>query len=690
MEKQKAKARIEKLRKLIERYRYSYHVLDKSLVSDSVNDSLKHELQEIENQFPEFITPDSPTQRVGGKPLDKFKKVTHSQPMLSLVDAFSFNEIKQWQERNARLFGTEDCKPIADSGFFCELKMDGLAVSLIYENGLFVRGATRGDGKIGEDVTRNLKTIESIPLKIPVNPFICSSIHLDFLRKIEIRGEVFMPIKTFEALNKKYKKEGRPLLKNPRNAAAGSIRQLNPKLSAERKLDFIAWDLLLHPRGVVKMVKNHGQSHRILQDLGFKTIKENQFCRTLDEVEKFKQKVEKQRDKLPFQIDGIVILINDNKLREKLGIVGKAPRGMIAYKFAPEETTTVVKDIRVQVGRTGTLTPVAILKPVLVAGSTVSRATLHNEDEIRKKDIKIGDTVIVRKAGDVIPEVFKVIKEMRSGKEKQFHFPRICPVCGGLVVREKGKAAYKCKNKKCFTIRLRVLQHFVSKAAFDMSGLGPKILNKFMDEGLIKDAADLFELKEGDIKPLERFAEKSASNIVQSVGDKKLIDLPRFIYALGIPNVGEETAYEVAEYLNQNDIEKIKNITLNDWQQIPDIGSVVAQSIYDYFQDKQNQDFIKRLFEAGVKIKAQRLAVSGQRLGGKTFVFTGTLEKLTRDEAKEKVRSLGADVSESVSKETSYVVTGTEPGSKYDKAKKLNIKILSEQEFLKLTKKAQK
>jgi len=667
MNKEEAKQRIEKLRELIEHYRYSYHVLDKSLVSDEVNDSLKHELQELENQFPELITPDSPTQRVGGKPLDKFQKVTHQYPMLSLTDAFSFDELGDWEARN---------KKIANEKFdyFAELKIDGLAVSLVYENGVFNRGATRGDGRVGEDVTQNLKTIESIPLKLSKDI------------SCEIRGEVYMPIKIFEALNSKYKKEGKALLANPRNGAAGSIRQLDSKITAERKLSFIAWDLI----GIKK--RTHQALHEELRTLGFKTITENKYCKTLEDIEEFKNHIEKERERLPYQIDGIVIVINDNNLREKLGVVGKAPRGMIAYKFEPEEATTIVEDIKVQVGRTGTLTPVAYLKPVLIAGSTVSRATLHNEDEIRKKDIKIGDTVVVHKAGDVIPEVEAVLKELRPQNAREFHFPKNCPQCGGKVVREEGKAAYRCVNKNCFVIKLRGIGHFVSRPAFDMAGVGPKILNKFLEEGLIKDAADLFDLKAGDIEPLERFAEKSAQNIVDTIQTHKEIDLPRFIYALGIANVGEESAYDIAlainpksETLNPKQIlNKLKSQTLENWQSIKDIGPIVAKSIFNYFHDKQNIDFIERLFKNGVKIKF--VSISGKKFGGLIFVFTGGLDSITRDEAKQKVRNLGGDVSESVSKETDFVVVGSEPGEKYDRAKELGVKIINEKEFLELIK----
>lgn len=657
MEKEDVKNRIEKLKQMVEKNRYAYHVLDKTIVSDAVDDSLKHELQELENQFPELITSDSPTQRVGGKPLEKFIKVTHQYPMLSLTDAFSFAELKDWETRNKKL-------AIDNFDYFAELKIDGLAVSLIYENGNFVRGATRGDGKVGEDVTGNLKTIEAIPLKL--------ADHIS----CEVRGEVYLPIKNFEELNKKYQKEGRALLANPRNAAAGSIRQLDPKLAAERRLSFIAWDLI----GVE--TETHEESHRILSELGFKTVKENRFAGSLDEVEKFKDEMEKEREKLPFQIDGVVVQINNNSIKQKLGVVGKAPRGMIAYKFVPEEATTIVEDIQVNVGRTGVLTPVAFLKPVLVAGSTISRATLHNEDEIRKKDIRIGDTVVIHKAGDVIPEVEKVIKELRPRNAREFHFPKTCPKCGGKVLRAEGYAAYRCINKKCFTVQWRSLGHFVSRAAFDMAGLGPKILQKFIEEGLIKDAADLFKLKKGDIEPLERFAEKSAQNIIDTINNHRKITLARFIYALGIPNVGEETAIDLAQKFRN--IENLKKASLDEIDRIRDIGEVVARSIHHWFQDKENQEFILRLEEAGVEIEKEREHAG--KLSGLTFVLTGGLEKMTRDEAKGKIRELGGEVTESVSKDTDYVVAGSNPGSKYSQAQELNVRIISEKEFLELLK----
>jgi len=543
MNKQETKNRIKKLRELIEKYRYAYHVLDKSLVSDAVNDSLKHELQELENQYPDLVTPDSPTQRVGGKPLEKFEKVIHERPMLSLTDAFSFDELKEWETRNSKI------TPLRWN-YFAELKIDGLAVSLIYENGIFVRGATRGDGRVGEDVTQNLKTIEAIPLRLNSKFEIRNSKQIQnpkfkLPKRIEVRGEAFMSIKTFEEINQEQEKKGQPKFANPRNAAAGSIRQLDPKITASRKLSFYAYDLVTDLGQ-----KTHQEAHEIMKLLGFPTNPHNQYCKNLDEVEKYHQKWATERQKLPYWTDGIVVVVNDLEILKKLGVVGKAPRGMIAYKFPPEEATTIVEDITVQVGRTGALTPVAVLKPVLVAGSTISRATLHNEDEIKRKDIRIGDTVVVRKAGDVIPEVASVLKDMRTGREKQFKMPKKCPVCGGPVIRPAGEAIARCINKNCFAQNFRRYQHFISKPAFDIAGVGPKILAKFIDEGLIKDPADLFTLKEGDIAPLERFAEKSARNIVESIQSHKKVSLGRFIYALGIRNVGEETAYDIAEFIS--------------------------------------------------------------------------------------------------------------------------------------------
>ncbi|AKM82020.1 MAG: ligase, NAD-dependent, DNA ligase (NAD+) protein [Berkelbacteria bacterium GW2011_GWE1_39_12] len=667
--KEDAKFRAEKLRKLIDDLRFRYHVLDDPTVTDEIYDSLTRELVGIESQFPDLKTADSPTQRVGGEPLKEFQQVKHVSPMLSLTDVFDEQELKNWENRIFRLASEKEIK---ESGFYCEIKMDGLAISLIYENGILIQAATRGNGQIGEDVTENVKTIQSIPLKLREDSTFYTA------NRIEVRGEVYMPKKSFEKMNVDRKIKGEVMFANPRNAAAGSIRQLDSKITAKRKLAFMAYSLL----GIeTEKLTFHEQEHLIAKDLGFPVNTHNQFCEDLKCIENYFERMEKERPKLPYQIDGIVININDENLFKKLGTIGKAPRGAVAYKWPAEEATTIVEDIQVSVGRTGVLTPIAFLRPVLVAGSTVSRATLHNEDELRKKDIRIGDTVVIHKAGDVIPEVEKVLIELRTGKEKEFNFPKTCPECGGKVVREAGKAAYRCENKDCFVVRQRSLQHFVSKAAFDMEGLGPKIINKLFEEKLISDPADLFKLKKSDLEHLERFAEKSSENLINSIQSKKKIEFPRFIYALGIPNVGEETAFDLAK--RYKSIDELKNASLEDIQNIRDIGPIVAKSIYEYFQDPQNQDFIDRLLKAGVDIE---IVTQSGKLAGKTFVFTGGLENLSRDQAKEKVRLLGGDISESVGKDTSFIVAGKDPGSKLEKAKKLGVEILDEDHFLNLIK----
>ena len=534
MNKQEAKKRIEKLRREINHHRYLYHVLDKIEISDAALDSLKNELEKLEQQHPDLITSDSPTQRVGGKALEKFRKVEHFLHMVSLHDAFSEEEMRDWEERIQKLV------PGKKLDYYAELKMDGLAVSLIYENGIFVRGATRGDGKIGEDVTNNLKTIEAIPLKLELKTISNKPLAIS---RIEVRGEVIMTKKVFEELNKKYKKEGKPLLANPRNAAAGSVRQLNPEITAERKLDCYIYGLASDSGQ-----KTHEQEHLIAKNLGFKTIKFNKYCRNLGEVVEFHNYWVKHKENLPYYCDGVVVTVNNLFLHEKLGVVGKGPRYIMAYKFAGEEATTIVEDIVVQVGRTGALTPVAHLKPVPVGGVTISRATLHNENEIERLGLKIGDTVIVRRAGEVIPDIVKVLPKLRTGKEKSFHMPKKCPICESDVERreisdKKGvSAAYYCVNKNCFAQNRRRLAHFASKGAMDIVGLGPKIIDLLIKEGLASSPADFYDLKEGDLVLLERFAEKSAVNLIQAIEKSKKISLAKFIYALGILHVGEETA----------------------------------------------------------------------------------------------------------------------------------------------------
>jgi len=704
MTKEEAKKRIEKLKKVINHHRYLYHVLNKQEISDAALDSLKHELFKLEEMYPEFITPDSPTQRVAGKPLEGFKKVSHPLPMLSMEDVFSEKELRDWEDYLNRLAPHHFSQKSGEGvEYFAELKIDGFAITLIYENGIFLAGATRGDGKIGEDVTQNLKTIESIPLKLELHrkiekgrvdetkvsspPFA----RLRLPRVIEVRGEVYMDKREFEKFNEEQRKKGLPTFANPRNLAAGSIRQLNPKLAASRPLKFLAYDIVTD-FGQEK----HSQEHRILTALGFKTDPGRE-CQSLQETVEFWREVAKKRETLPFLIDGIVINIDDNSLFKKLGVVGKSPRGSRAFKFAPQQATTVIEDIKLQVGRTGAVTPVAHLKPVQVGGVTITRATLHNEDEIKRLGVKIGDTVIVGRAGDVIPDVVKVLPDLRTGKEREFHFPKNCPVCEAKLKRPESEVVWRCPNPNCGARKRESLYHFTSKKAFDIEGLGPKIIDQLIDENLISSAPDLFELKEGDLIPLERFAEKKTQNIIEAIQNSEKIPLVRFIYALGIRHVGEETAINLANYLSSvsedgdkmkfhrlGSIEKLKKTTKEELEKIPDIGPEVSESIYDFFQEKRNQKLIDDLIRAGVKILTPERV--GKKLTGRTFVLTGTLETITREEAKEKIRLLGGEISETVSKKTNYIIVGKKPGSKYERAKELGVKTINEKEFLHLIK----
>ncbi|KPJ71788.1 hypothetical protein AMJ50_00410 [Parcubacteria bacterium DG_74_3] len=680
MNKEETRKRIEKLKKVINYHRYLYHVLNKQEISEDALDSLKHELYKLEKQFPEFITPDSPTQRVAGKPLEGFEKVRHETPMLSIEDIFSEEELKEWITYLKKL------EPQVRFNFFAELKVDGFAISLVYKDGILTVGSTRGNGEAGENVTQNLKTIESIPLnlaqhrKIP-NREIEKKLKRSIKKgKIEIRGEVFMEKNKFEKLNKELKKRGEKTYSNPRNLAAGSIRQLDPKLAAARPLDFLAYDIVTNVGQ-----KNHFEEHQILPALGFKTNKGKE-CKSLEEIIEFWKEINKKRNSFPFQIDGIVVNVNQNKAFARLGVVGKSPRGVRAFKFSPKQVTTRIKDVKLQVGRTGAITPVAVLEPVEVGGVTISRATLHNEDEIRRLGVKIGDTVIIGRAGDVIPDIIKVLTELRTGKEKGFEMPKKCPVCGTKLIKRKEEVVWRCTNPKCLARQRKYFYHFISKGTFDIEGIGPKIIDRLIEGGLISDPADLFELKEKDIAPLERFAEKSAKNLIEAIQSKKKIALPRFIFALGIRNVGAETAQDLADYFGS--LEGLKKATLQNLEKIRNIGPIVAQSIYDFFQDKGHLAFIGKLKKVGVQIITET-KFKHQPLKGKIFVLTGTLELMTRKEAKENIRFLGGEVSESVSKKTNYVVFGQNPGSKLEEAKKLGIETIDEREFLAILKKKQ-
>ncbi|MCL4406186.1 MAG: NAD-dependent DNA ligase LigA [Patescibacteria group bacterium] len=674
MTRQEAKDRIEKLKKEINRDRYAYHVLNKSLIPDEVLDSLKKELFDLELQYPEFITPDSPTQRVGGRPLKEFKKVRHEMPMISFDDAFSEQDMKDWFGRIENYL-----KMKIDQEFFCELKLDGLSVELVYDKGVFVRGSTRGDGLIGEDVTQNLKTIEDIPLRLEG----------DYPDHLVVRGEVILNKKEFERINEEQKEKGGKLYANPRNIAAGSVRQLDPKITASRKMNSFQYDIV-----VGKNVKTHEEEHGFLKKWGFNINPWSKSAHSMQDIYDFHRHWGEpdRREKLEYEIDGIVVIVNNNRIFDEAGVIGKAPRAAMAYKFSPREATTIVEDIRVQVGRTGVLTPVAVMRPVNVGGTTITHATLHNMDQIEKLDLRIGDTVVVSRAGDVIPQITKVFKDLRVGKEKKFKMPETCPHGCGKVIKEG--VFYRCANPKCGAVSRELIRHFVSRPGFNIEGLGPKIIDRFLDEGLISDAADIFDLQKGDIAALERFGEKSAENIVLEIAAKKKVPLSRLVFALGIIHIGEETSGLIAKKigeiagkreLNIDDIIKSgRRLTLDELQTIPDVGPKVAESVYEWFGNGQNIEFLKRLAKAGVEIEPLRSTGISGKLKGLSFVLTGTLETMSREEAKKKIRGQGGDVSESVNKKTDYVVAGSEPGSKYDKAKSLGVRIISEKDFLEL------
>lgn len=700
MTKIEAKNRIEKLKKEIDLHRYNYHVLDQESISEAALDSLKLELFRIENDYPELITPDSPTQRVAGEVNAKFKKVVHTRPMISLYDAFSENDMLEWENRNRRYLN----QPLVDN-YYCELKFDGLAVALHYENDLLIRAATRGDGKVGEDITNNVRTINSIPLRLrepSIKELISAGLteasaktFLDLLLRgeIEIRGEAIMSNAVFTKLNHKYAKEGKALLANTRNAVAGSMRQLNSKITAERELEFFAYDLLLADYHRGEIITTRASADKLANLLGFKTVKQNRICVGLKEVFDFFNFVGKKRESLPYIIDGTVVKFDDLKMWEILGVVGKAPRYEIAYKFSAAQATTRVLDVVWQVGRTGALTPTAMLEPVNVAGATISRSTLHNFDEIERLDLMIGDTVIIERAGDVIPKVVEVLTSLRDGSEHKIYPPKVCPRCEKPVERTEGEVAYRCVNPKCFAVTLRQLIHFVSKDAVDMSGLGKKLVEQFVLEGLIKDAADIYSLKKSDLLSLERFAEKKADNVIEAIGTHKIIPLSRFIYALGIRHVGAESAQfladKVAEELKDTeitptDLAKFFNQTdLEAWQELDDVGPVVAKALYDFWRDEHNLLLLKKLTAAGVRALLS-VKLSGGSLAEKTFVLTGTLDILSRSEAKKKIMALGGKVKDSVIRETDYLVVGRDPGSKLAQAQKLGVAVLNEAEFLKL------
>ncbi|MCR4279516.1 MAG: NAD-dependent DNA ligase LigA [Candidatus Zambryskibacteria bacterium] len=661
------KERAQKLRDTINRYRYLYHVENKEEIAPEALDSLKHELAELERKYPELVTPDSPTQRVAGLALDEFKKVAHEVPQWSFNDAFDEVEIKAFDERVKRIIKKEP-------EYLSELKIDGLKVVLTYEKGILKNAATRGDGRVGEDVTHNVRTIESVPLRLE-KPY-----------SLIAEGEIYMPKNVFEKLNTQRKKEGLDLFANPRNVAAGSIRQLDPAISRERKLDAFVYDLV-RIKGQM-LPETQEEELEMLGKLGFKVNPHFKKLKDIEGVIGYWKSWHNKKDKEDYLIDGVVVKVDRKEYQDVLGYTGKAPRFGIAFKFPAEQVTTVVEDITLQLGRTGVLTPVAMLRPVSVAGSTVSRATLHNEDEIKRKDIRIGDTVVIQKAGDVIPEVVRPVVEMRTGRERMFKFPKHFPLCGGdgQIERIPGQAAYRCVSKNSYEQQRRKLAYFASRNVFNIDGLGPKIITQLMSVGLVSSIDDIFNLKKGDLETLERFGDKSIENLLNSIEKAKDVTLARFIAGLSIPQVGEETARDLATHFNKAD--KFAGATKEELHGIEGVGPIVAGAIAEWFKDKENRKLFTNLLKQ-VRIQAEsgQHSVLTKKLEGKKFVLTGTLSNISREDAKEEIRMRGGDISSSVSKNTDYVVVGDEPGEKFDKARELGVKTLNEDEFMTLLEK---
>jgi len=665
--KEEIKKEIDKLRELIREHNYHYYVLDEPIISDYEYDNLLRKLIIMEKKYPELITPDSPTQRVGAKPLAEFKTARHLVPMLSLSNAFSDKELLDFDKRIKKYF------PQKFFNYIVELKIDGLAIALVYENGILQRGTTRGDGFIGEDITQNLRTINSVPLRL---------IKFNDIKRIEVYGEVYMNKVSFKKLNEERDKQGENLFANPRNAAAGSVRQLDSSITAKRQLDTFIYQATF-PDG--SDFKTHYEVLKFLYDAGFKVNPNIKECQTIEEAIEYCEIWRKKKNELNYEIDGMVIKVNQLYLREELGSTSKSPRWAIAFKFPAEQMTTVIKDIIVGVGRTGTLTPVAVLEPVFISGSKVQRATLHNEDEIRRKDIQIGDTVLIQKAGEVIPEVVKVIKERRNGIERKFSMPEKCPVCGSKVVKIEDEVASRCNNISCPAQVKERIKHFVSREAMDIDGLGTALIEQLVDKGIIKDFGDLYYLRKEELLTLERMAEKSSDNIIKAINKSKNRPLSNLIYALGIRYVGSYASKILSQRIDN--LLDLKDETLEDFINIPEIGPKIAESIVLFFNKKENLQIIRKLKEAGVNLGSREKKTTTQALEGMQFVLTGTLENFTRDEAKREIEQLGGRVTGNVTRKTNYLVLGKEPGQKYQKAKEIGIKILGENDFREMLKK---
>ena len=662
--------RAEKLRELINEYRYKYNVLDQSIMSEGAADSLKHELSQIEDKHPELITPDSPTQRVAGEPLPGFKQIEHSSRMLSLNDVFNEEELQAWITRITKLIPEG-----SDIEYFMDIKMDGLACALVYQDGKLVQAITRGDGFVGEDVTANVRTIDSVPLKLRASP------GYEFLSKgrTEIRGEIVMYRKDFEALNKQRQKQEQPVFANPRNLAAGTIRQLDPRLVAARPLQFHGYDLI---RENAEEIPTNQYAYQAIREIGIRANNVAQPAKSLADIKAFVAEWEEKRKKLPFNTDGIVIKLNDRKLFGRLGVVGKAPRAAVAYKYPAEQATTKVKDIFISIGRTGSATPVAMLEPVVVAGSRVQMATLHNESEVLRKDIRVGDTVIVQKAGDIIPEVVEPLIKLRTGTEKPFKMPTHCPECNTKLVKVKASdAVWRCPNDQCPSRAWKRIQHFCSKAALDIEGLGEKNVIALLNANLVSDPADIYSLTKEDVLKLERFAEISATKLIKAIQEKKNPPLPRFIYGLGIRHIGVQTAIDLAAHFHS--IQNIAQATIDDLAKVEGVGEIVAESVVEWFSQPSNQRLLEKFKKNGVEPE-ESVPITGI-LSGKNFVVTGSLDSMSREAAAERVRALGGTFQSSVGKETDYLVVGANVGaSKLQKAEKLGIQQISEDQFLKM------
>jgi len=668
-EEKNANKRIEKLRSVVAGHQHLYNVLDQPEISDEAYDSLMRELIALEKKYPQFHTENSPSVRVGGEPLGSFSKAKHSVRQWSLDNVFNFEELTGWQDKIKRILDKEYEKKSPALVYCAELKIDGLKIVLTYTKGELVRATTRGDGITGEDVTHNIKTIGSIPLLLK--------------EKVDmtVSGEIWLSHKEFERINKERKKNDEPLFQNPRNAAAGTLRQLDPKVTAGRRLDTFIYDINEAKEGILKKWSTQTEELELLKELGFKVDGHYSICRDLNDVEKFYNKWTKEKEKQDFGIDGVVVKVNSVELQKKLGHTGKSPRFAIAYKFPAEQVTTTVKDITLQVGRTGVLTPVAELAPVFVDGSTVSRATLHNEDEIKRLDVRVGDTVILQKAGDVIPDIVSVVTALRKGDEKAYKFPRKVVACGGggKIERIPGQAAWRCVAKDSKEQLRQKFYYFVSKKAFNIDGLGPRILDILIDKKLIQSFSDIFKLSAKDISSLEGLGEKSAENLISEIKEARYTTLPRFIISLSIEGVGEETAHDLSKYFGT--FKAFQKAKLDELKKIDGVGDVVAQSISKWFTKKKNIELIKNLFKYVLVEEDAQSAVS-KKFDGLSFVITGTLESLSRDEAKEKIRMYGGSISSTVSKNTSFVVVGENPGSKYDKAESLGIEMWDEAAFL--------